>query len=160
MLTFISLTHAPSTPLSVLVARATASLIASSNPSLLLFHPIFIPTGRMSNMRVRALPLEGIVPPIHKAVAPLAVLNVLLGRAAPEGGLNSKRCSFFAHCRSTIALTQAMCQRVDVEVGGVHDGRLWEVLWRRVLLSDAAIENDDFFIAPDLSPIAQYWNGG
>src|SRR5215212_564215 len=30
MLTFISLTHAPSTPLSVLVARATASLIASS----------------------------------------------------------------------------------------------------------------------------------
>src|SRR5688500_1690935 len=30
MLTFISLTHAPSTPLSVLVARATATLMASS----------------------------------------------------------------------------------------------------------------------------------
>src|SRR5687767_8319601 len=30
--TFWSLTHAPSTPLSVLVARATASLMASSKP--------------------------------------------------------------------------------------------------------------------------------
>src|SRR5215211_8500701 len=33
IMTFMSLTHAPSTPLSVLVARATAWLIASSKPA-------------------------------------------------------------------------------------------------------------------------------
>src|ERR687897_2518170 len=57
MLTFISLTHAPSTPLSVLVARATAMLMAfaSLNPSLPLIYPVCSPIERMSNIRVRGL---------------------------------------------------------------------------------------------------------
>src|SRR5918995_3367398 len=55
---------------------------------------------------------------------------------------------------------QAVCQRVDVEIGGVDDGRFGEVLWRRVLLSDAAVEDDYLVVAPDLPPIAQYGDGG
>src|SRR5215213_8221244 len=84
MLTFMSLTHAPSTPLSVLVARATASLMASSklvsdialnsvtramltvsaslNPGSLLVSPICSLAGRISNIRVWTLPLEGVWP--------------------------------------------------------------------------------------------------
>src|ERR687897_1276767 len=80
MLTFISLTHAPSTPLSVLVARATASLMASSklvsdvalnsvtramlmvcaslNPSLLPFYSIYSLAGQKSNMRVMRNPVD------------------------------------------------------------------------------------------------------
>src|SRR5215216_1676698 len=63
-------------------------------------------------------------------------------------------------CDMKIDLTQAVCKRVEVEVERVHDGGFGEILWRRVLLSDAAIEDDDFLVASDLSPVAQYGEGG
>src|SRR5215211_5169856 len=59
-----------------------------------------------------------------------------------------------------IALAQAVCQRVDVEVVWVHDGRFGKVLRRRVLLSYAAVEDDHIVVAPDLSAAAQYGDGG
>ena len=144
MLTFMSLTHAPSTPLSVLVARATASLMASSklvsdvalnsvtlatltelaslNPSLLLIYLICSLAGQKSNMTVIRNPVD----------------------------------HFWMEARSFfLPLAQAVCQGVDIEVGRVHYGRFWEVPWRRVFLADAAIEDDDFVVASDLSPVAQ-----
>ena len=51
-------------------------------------------------------------------------------------------------------LTQVVGQGVDVEVVRVHDGGFGEVLRRRVLLSDAAVEDDDFFVAPDISALS------
>src|SRR5215217_4019390 len=44
-------------------------------------------------------------------------------------------------CDMKIDLTQAVCKRVEVEVERVHDGGFGEILWRRVLLSDAASED-------------------
>ena len=55
----------------------------------------------------------------------------------------------------SLRLAQAVCKLVDVEVGGVDDRRSGEILWRRILLSDAAVEDDDIVVPPDLSPVAQ-----
>jgi hypothetical protein len=46
-----------------------------------------------------------------------------------------------------------VCKRFYVEVGGIHDGRLREFR-RRVLLSDAAVEDDDFVVTIELSRVA------
>jgi len=61
---------------------------------------------------------------------------------------------------ATERVAQTVCQRIDVEVDRVDDGRFGEVPWRRVFLADAAIEDDYFVVAPDFSSISQYGDGG
>src|SRR5215208_891868 len=51
---------------------------------------------------------------------------------------------------SLLLSAQAVCQGVYIQVGGVDDGRFGEVLWRRVLLADAAVEDAYLVVAPDL----------
>src|SRR5918994_5041933 len=56
--------------------------------------------------------------------------------------------------------TEPVDQRFEVEGRGVHDRWLGESRGRRVLLADAAVEDDDRIVAANLSPIAQLGDGG
>jgi hypothetical protein len=58
-----------------------------------------------------------------------------------------------------IVLTQAVCQDVEVKVVWIHDGRFGKIMRWRILLSDAAVEDDDIVVPPDLSPVAQDGDG-